>query len=58
MTFPTEIETFRTNIQSVPEIMAIVDGVAEDARFQESTAAVRADPVLKKLTEMASGHFD
>ena len=41
MPLPTEIETFQTNIQSTPEIMALVDGVTEDAKFHESTASTR-----------------
>ena len=54
MTLPTEIETFQTNIQSVPEIMAIVDGVAEDAEFQESTAGTRfSDPLSAGLSLVA-----
>ena len=41
MTLPTEIEAFQTNIQPVPEIMALVDGVTEEAEFQESTTGTR-----------------
>ena len=54
MTHPTEIETFQTNIQSVPEIMALVDGVAEDAEFQESMAGTRiGDPLSAGLSLVA-----
>jgi hypothetical protein len=53
MTHPTEIETFQTNIQTVPEIMALVDGVAEDAEFQESTAGTRFDPTSVGLSLVA-----
>ena len=54
MTHPTEIESFQTNIQSVPEIMALMDGVAEDAEFQESTAGTRiGDPMSVGLSLVA-----
>lgn len=54
MPLPTEIETFQTNIQSVPEIMALVNGVAEDAEFQESTAVMRfGDPLSAGLSLVA-----
>jgi len=54
MTHPADIETFQTNIQSVPEIMALVDGVAEEAEFQESTAATRfGDPLSVSLSLVA-----
>ena len=54
MTHATDIESFQTNIQSVPEIMALVDGVAEEAEFQESTAATRfGDPLSVSLSLVA-----
>ena len=53
MPLPTEIETFQTNIQTVPEIMALMDGVAEDAEFQESTAGTRFDPTSVGLSLVA-----
>ncbi len=54
MTHPTETESFQTNIQSVPEIMALVDSVTEDAEFQESTAGLRfGDPLSAGLSLVA-----
>ena len=54
MSHPTEIETFQANIESVPEIMALVNGVAEEAEFQESTAPTRfADPMSAGLSLVA-----
>ena len=55
MTHATEIESLQTNIQSVPEIIAFVDGVAEDAEFQESTAGPRlGDPMSAGLSLVAA----
>ena len=54
MTHPTEIETFQANTQSVPEIMVLVDRVAEDAELQESTAGTRSvDPLSASLSLVA-----
>jgi len=53
MNVQTEIETFQTNIQSVPEIMALVESVAEDAEFQEATAGTRFDPMSAGLSLVA-----
>ncbi len=53
MPLPDEIETFQADIRSVPEIMALVDGVAEDAEFQESTAGTRFDPTSVGLSLVA-----
>ena len=51
MPVPTEIETFQTHIQSVPEITALLNGVAEDAELQESTAQMRfGDPMSAALS--------
>ena len=52
MTHPTEIETLQAKIQSVPEIMALVNGVAEEAEFRESTAGTR-DPTSVALSLVA-----
>ena len=54
MAHPTEIETFQANIQSEPEIMALVDSLAEDAEFQESIAGTRfGDPMTLGVSLVA-----
>lgn len=54
MTHPTEIETFQTTIQSAPEIRALVEGVVEEAEFQESMAGKRfGDPLSAGLSLVA-----
>ena len=54
MTQHTKIKTFQTNIQSVPEILALVDGVAEDAEFQEAMGGTRfVDPISVGLSLVA-----
>ncbi len=54
MTPSTEIETFQTNIQSIPEIRALVDSVAEDADFEESMTGTRVvDPLSAGLSLVA-----
>ena len=54
MPLATEIETFQTNIQNVPDIMAIVEGTAEDAEFQELMEGTRiSDPVSASLALVA-----
>ncbi len=51
MTNSTEIETFQANLQSVPEIGALVDDVAEDAELREATAGTRfVDPLSAGLS--------
>ncbi len=55
MSLPDEIEAFQSNIRSVPEIMALVNGVAEDAEVEEATAPTRfADPLSASLSLVAA----
>ncbi len=54
MTPSTEIKTLQTNIQSVPEIRALVDSVAEDAEFEESMTGTKiGDPLSAGLSLVA-----
>lgn len=51
MTNTDEIQAFQTDIQSVPEIKALLDRVAEDAELHELTGGTRlGDPLSAGLS--------
>ena len=54
MTLPNDIESLQARIQSEPELMALLDGLSEDAAFQESMSGTRlADPLSAGLSLVA-----
>jgi hypothetical protein len=51
MSPPKDLETFQTTIQSIPEVAALVEGIAEEAEIQESTSPTRfIDPLTTGLS--------
>ena len=55
MTYPSDFETFCSDIQDLPEVYAVLNGVAEDAEIDEATNGKRCfDPTSAALSLIAT----